>query len=50
MWSIPSLAFLLSPIWPGVEVPVEVPCMDQIELFINVILNFGLLIAILETI
>ena len=33
MWSIPSLPLPSGPLWPGVVVLVEVPCMRQTEIF-----------------
>ena len=31
--STPSLPSLPGPLWPGVEAPDRVQCMDQVELF-----------------
>ena len=40
MGSTPSLSLLPGPLWPRVIIPVSFPSMVQIELFINVKLNY----------
>ena len=40
IYSAPSLPLLLGPLWPGMAVPLWAPTIDQIELFINIELNF----------